>query len=495
MEAPSAVSSQGTPQGIDAATEEEYGSQAKLLNEFTNISSIKKAWIFKSDKAGNGSQAMFSISQSNLTGNKRKTNILSSYISKENNHSVSFHWSPFPIEMTGVSTIVPSPSGLKLLVVKNGENGSPTLFEIWSPSQLQKEIHITQSVHGPVYTDEWFEGISWNDDETLIAYIAEEPLPSKPVFDGLGYKKGPSADKESGIWKGQGDWEEHWGETYSGKRQPALFVINVNSGEVRAVDGINKSLSVGQVVWAPSSSTNSCKYLVFVGWSAENGPQQVWRKLGIKYCYNRPCALYAISSPFHELGNITEDLATAINLTKGISSAFIPRFSPDGKSLVFLSAKSAVDSGAHWATNSLHKIAWPADGKPCTNVDIVDVVSVVFCPEDQGFPGLYCSGFLDQPWLSDGCTMILSSIWGCCEVILAIDVLRCKVSRISPSVSTSSWNVLALDGDNILAVSSSPIDPPEIRYGQPPVQKVSIANSSWEWLDVPSPLGYSGGVC
>lgn len=62
------------------------------------------------------------------------------------------------------------------------------------------------------------------------------------------------------------------------------------SGEVQAVKGIEKSLSVGQVVWAPSTK-GACQYLVFVGWSSDT------RKLGIKYCYNRPCALYAVRAP------------------------------------------------------------------------------------------------------------------------------------------------------------------------------------------------------
>lgn len=65
------------------------------------------------------------------------------------------------------------------------------------------------------------------------------------------------------------------------------------SGEVRAVQGIASTLSVGQVIWAPSSvGTN--QHLVFVGWSSDQ------RKLGIKYCYNRPCALYAIKNPFNQ---------------------------------------------------------------------------------------------------------------------------------------------------------------------------------------------------
>lgn len=72
------------------------------------------------------------------------------------------------------------------------------------------------------------------------------------------------------------------------------------SGEVRAVEGISRTLSVGQVVWAPHPPTGSLEYLIFVGWSSENGFQQTPRKLGIKYCYNRPCSLYAIPSPFQK---------------------------------------------------------------------------------------------------------------------------------------------------------------------------------------------------
>ncbi|KAL2325544.1 hypothetical protein Fmac_024602 [Flemingia macrophylla] len=42
--------------------------------------------------------------------------------------------------------------------------------------------------------------------------------------------------------------------------------------------------------------------------------------------------------------------------------------SQDGKFLVFLSAKSVVDTGVHNATNSLHRIDWPTDGKLFQNL-------------------------------------------------------------------------------------------------------------------------------
>lgn len=78
----------------------------------------------------------------------------------------------------------------------------------------------------------------------------------------------------------------------------AVFNFGVCRGEVVAAKGVPTSLSVGQVVWAPESPGGRHKYLVFVGWSERNGFfQNTARKLGIKYCSNRPCALYAAPCP------------------------------------------------------------------------------------------------------------------------------------------------------------------------------------------------------
>ncbi|KAJ6903563.1 hypothetical protein NC651_020903 [Populus alba x Populus x berolinensis] len=484
MDASVSSSPKDLPVGLDAKTEEEYASLSSLLQEFTSIPNIDKAWTFKSN-TGIGSQAMFSISQANLLANKKRKYALSANISKGSGNSVNFQWSPFPVEMTGVSTVVPSPSGSKLLVVRNPENESPTRFEIWNQGHVEKEFNIPQSVHGSVYCDGWFEGISWNSNETLLAYVAEEASPSKPTFNDSGYKKGGSADKDCGSWKGQGEWEEDWGETYAGKRQPALFLIDINSGQVQPVKGISKSLSVGQVVWAPSTQ-GLHQYLVFVGWSSNP------RKLGIKYCYNRPCALYAVRAPVYaaeandlELKQSPSEDSPVLNLTQSIRSAFFPSSSPDGRFLVFLSGRSSVDSGAHSATDSLHRIDWPVNGE-LSSLKIIDVIPIVQSAEDGCFPGLYCSNFIPNPWLSDGCTMIVSSAWGSSQVILSVNVLSGDVSRISPTDSNFSWNLLTLDGDSIIAVFSSPVDVPQIRYGY--LVDKEIKNAAWDWSDVSSPI-------
>jgi acylaminoacyl-peptidase len=105
--------------------------------------------------AGDKSTAMFSISQPNLLANNNRKYILHSHILRTDATSLSFQWSPFPIEMFGVSVMVPSPSGSKLLVVRNGEKGSSTKLEILDQSHVEKSIHVDQSIHGPLYSDEW----------------------------------------------------------------------------------------------------------------------------------------------------------------------------------------------------------------------------------------------------------------------------------------------------------------------------------------------------
>ncbi|VAI53529.1 unnamed protein product [Triticum turgidum subsp. durum] len=483
---------------MDAMSSEEYASQSKLLQEFTNVPSIESAWLFKTNNEDR-STAMFSISQPDLLANKKRKYILHSHIvTHDGTMPLECHWSPFPIEITGVSAVVPSRSGSKLLVVRNGEKGSRTRLQIVNQSHVEKEIHVDQSIHGPLYTDEWFQGISWNHEETFIAYIAEQSPQPKPAFDDAGYRKESYSEEDCNSWRGQGDWEEDWGETYSRKGRPSLFVLDIASGEVRAARGVTKSISVGQVVWAPPSSSGHQKLLVFVGWLEHNGFQSTARKLGIKYCSNRPCSLYAIHSPFEEEpnadnasvgGSESVPASVATNLTPSISSAFFPRFSKDGELLVFLSSKRAVDTGAHNATDSLHRIDWPSDWKAEQQLSVIDVVPVVMCPQDGCFPGLYCSSMLSDPWLSDHCTMVLTSTWRSTEVILSIDVLSGEVARISPEDSDYSWSALAIRGNNVLSVSSSPIDPPQIRYGR----RVSSTEDhdgrcAWVWDEVKSPL-------
>lgn len=131
---------------------EEEQRCASLSNLLPHFTTIHKAWLFKN------TLGIFSFTQPHLLTNQTKTSILSCEVLKQETH-VKFHWAPFPLQMPGdVSMILPSPSGSKLLVIRNPEikeDDATSCFQIWSSSCLEKEFHVPQSIHGSVYNDGW----------------------------------------------------------------------------------------------------------------------------------------------------------------------------------------------------------------------------------------------------------------------------------------------------------------------------------------------------
>lgn len=140
---------------------------------------------------------------------------------------------------------------------------------------------------------------------------------------------------------------------------------------------------------------------MFVAWphTAPNFPSFPQR-LGIVYCFNRPCALWATSAPDTSTQAASKDAAPAeangnqgstpaadagrpdraaadgdsdtapvaaaqqqaLKLTSDLQSAFSPRFQPDSSGrdgrLVFLSQQAACESGVHNGTTSVHSLPW-----------------------------------------------------------------------------------------------------------------------------------------
>ena len=133
-----------------------YTSFVHNHHVYFSRNSIKLAYNGASFMPAEGiSTAMFSISQPDLLVNSTRKYTMYCHITGAGTNSRDFQWSPFPTEMPGVSVIVPSPSGSKLLLVRNGEKGCPTKLEIVDQSHVAKDIHVGQSMHGPLYTDEW----------------------------------------------------------------------------------------------------------------------------------------------------------------------------------------------------------------------------------------------------------------------------------------------------------------------------------------------------
>ncbi|KAH0993896.1 hypothetical protein GBA52_005379 [Prunus armeniaca] len=72
-----------------------------------------------------------------------------------------------------------------------------------------------------------FKGISWNSDETLIAYVAEEPSPPSPHLQARATRKVAPQKRTLVTGKVKGIGRRNEGKPMLEKRQPALFVINI----------------------------------------------------------------------------------------------------------------------------------------------------------------------------------------------------------------------------------------------------------------------------
>lgn len=218
--------------------------------------------------------------------------------------------------------------------------------------------------------------------------------------------------------------------------------------ETPQLPGTPATHSCGQPAWTPCGGG-----LVFVAWPHAPGNfPTTQRRLGIVFCYNRPCALYYVpvtcvgaagggAGGGDEGGGEGGDEggdegAAAIKLSGSLLSAFAPVFAPNGGLLVFLSQDAAARSGVHSGTCSLHTLRWACgDGAAAAAAAAGPrtVVPVVRRPQaPDAFPGLYpAAGFPDCPFLDDR-TVVLNSQWYSQGVGLAVSLESGSVTPLTP---------------------------------------------------------------
>jgi hypothetical protein len=150
------------------------------------------------------------------------------------------------------------------------------------------------------------------------------------------------------------------GECYVGQSRPRLFALHLPSGTVKAVEGIPEDMAVGQVQMSPASST-----IVFTGWNSL--PQ----RLGMIYCYQRPCSLYALdiapllasfsfgaaaAAPTADVavtaaagkdntGGTSPTPAELLLLTPSDGTARHPRFDREGRQLLYAASEALPTHG------------------------------------------------------------------------------------------------------------------------------------------------------
>jgi acylaminoacyl-peptidase len=213
-----------------------------------------------------------------------------------------------------------SPSGARTVSFYNTFYGAAVkedkpIIEVITNNSETFRIDASEH-HGKVIGDAWFGGCSWSSDELFVTYVAETKQEKKTTFF-------------SGAKSTKFDYVEDWGEKYEGVSSTQLFVLDISKKTIIAVPNLNVSkFTFGQPVFAPFVEENKTtikinKYvLVYTAWLNEP------RKLGMIYCFQRPCCVFATDLTSlllnnndnehknNEIKNITENSATEENKKK-----------------------------------------------------------------------------------------------------------------------------------------------------------------------------------
>ena len=217
-----------------------------------------------------------------------------------------------------------------------------------------------------------------------------------------------------------------------------LFVADIGgTGKVKEITGISTDLTPGQ----PRFSRDG-KYVVYTAWGCEP------RKLGMIYCYQRPCNLYSVPVVALLAGMVAEETTGDKEqvedgekhtcLCPSWRLARSARFSPSGDRLVWLSREEGFDT--HSGCFRLTSAPWDAEkgtfaSSPRTLVDIVAV------PEPAAaFPGLWIDDLPDACWTPDGASLYLTSAWGSRQSVVKVDAETGEVERVVGATAASGQN-------------------------------------------------------
>jgi acylaminoacyl-peptidase len=365
---------------------------------------------------------------------------------------------------------IPSPSGNKLAVLV--EENIPSLegkesetkrnvFEIWTDGghRLANRIVLPKEMHGPVCTDfEWFGGISWSPDETVLVYNAEVPSPKTASFFDIS-KSADGLVVGGQYTLGLGK-SETWGEKYMSTALLGLFCLNVETGRIGAVENTPMSCDtisthggyvLGQVQFSPCG-----KSVAYTGWDAGSGGEMP-RRLGAIYCFQRPCKIY--SSPVSQLlsrlsksEDEQEDATTDSGfecITPKDRLSRSPRFSHivNGRAkLAYLCHTKGFDT--HGGCMALHVADWDVSRGCIVKESGKVVVDVISIPSETGtsevisgiqFPGLFLNQLPAQCFSPDLKHIVATTEWGCTTKVIS-------VSLKDGSVAPVKFNLL---GDNV----------------------------------------------
>ena len=466
--APTAAPASSAGSDSDASDDAAHvAAETALFESFSAVPSCAGASLVRDPRDPTAAPTLHVVtSQRDLAANRSRRSVAVLPLpSRAPNPGDHLNHPAFGVEERGALLTSVSPSGARRLVVRSGKDAGGdrdgVSLEIWEGGALVSEVLVPPKTHGTLCGDGTFGGVDWSAREGRVVYVAEAPRDGPTPEWGMGVTKTAleasgqdlgedastaSSSKNKKSWKGQGEWREEWGEQLVGRVEPSAFVLDVATGTVTRVAGLPAdAVAASGPVWAPPTRPGEeSDAVVCPVWLGDiHNFKSTSRRLGLVFCFNRPSALFLAKAPISEPTATPPDSAPATRITENASSAMWPRFTPDGKTLAFVSHERAVESGAHFATASLRAMSWSADGPGEERV----VVPVVDVPERRGaFPGVYASSPPPaEPWLTredgSGVDMVLQTTWGAGEAIVRVNLETGATSRITPpaAVGEGAW--------------------------------------------------------
>jgi hypothetical protein len=263
-------------------------------------------------------------------------------------------------------------------VAKGSTDATPstTTIEIFH-NDRRTLVHDCSAHHGDIHTSGPFAGMAWNHNETKLVYIAEaKPLPKNPLYSSTTTSnRGDSG--VPGVPGAEYEYSEHFGEMCERYRNPAVFILTVDTGDVFCVGGHRSSSSAssassssfqalhqypGRPVWLPPSPTEPAREsVVLTLWEAFQG-----RRLGMIYYSSRRSTVVRVEvnrqpssrSTFDEGGtNIRYMNVVPLTFLDVDQSACDPRFSPDGTKMMYL---TSVPTDLHGSTMQVKLLNCPS---------------------------------------------------------------------------------------------------------------------------------------
>lgn len=227
-----------------------------------------------------------------------------------------------------------SPSGRSRVIAHNqamlssSPSPSGSFLEVATSSELFRLD--TSALHGKILPlGGAFGGAAWHSSEDFFVYPAAAlPLPGETALESLApplrrLQEEQDLPSAGGGRRSKYDFQQDWGEKSAGQDGSVLALLTLSKRQVSVLplgEAFYSEWAVGQPVFAND------RLLVFVAWPREA------RRLGILYCGQRPCQLFAVDI----LAALAGESVSARALTPSLAIARSPRPSPCGRYLLFL---------------------------------------------------------------------------------------------------------------------------------------------------------------